>query len=115
MFKEFLAKFFKRIEQSESTPKAADVAEALRRLSGNDDFKLFRALIRSYYMTAARGVTICPKEAVDVLRGQMGAYERIFTITGEDGAEKLLAEDEQQKQFEQFFAEVNAGGSSAIQ
>lgn len=98
--KELIAKIFAKRTKAETPPEVEKVVDALRRLQGNEDFQLIRALLQCYYSDCARGITTCPGDAVDVLRGQMYAYDRIFTLTGEEGIKQLLAEKEQQKELE---------------
>ena len=98
--KELIAKIFAKRTKAETPPEVEKVVDALRRLQSNDDFQLIRALLQCYYSDCAKGITTCPGDAVDVLRGQMYAYDRIFTLTGEEGIKQLLAEKEQQKEIE---------------
>jgi hypothetical protein len=96
----------KLAKKNAPAPEVEAVADALRRLVGNEDFQIFRAIIRCYAADCASALTTCPNGSVNIIRGQMGAYERIYELTGKSGADKLLSEKAQQEEFVQL---VSAG------
>ena len=88
VFEKILAKF----KKAETPPEAKAIAESLRRLSTNDDFQSFRAVVKCYFADCARGITVADSSAVDVIRGQMYAYDRIFELTSKKGIEQIESE-----------------------
>lgn len=109
--KELINRIFAKRTKAETVPEVEKVIEALTRLQSNDDFQLIRGLLQCYYSDCAKGITTCPGDAVDVLRGQMYAYDRIFTLTGESGIEQLKSEMEQQKEMAKVI-EMGMNGES---
>lgn len=93
--KDLLKMIFGKRTPDETAKETEKLIDSLRRLQGNEDFQVIRRAIQCYYADSIKGVSVCPTEAVDYIRGQMSAYERIFVLTGKDGIKQLEAEKEQ--------------------
>jgi hypothetical protein len=93
--KKVFEKILEKFGKAENPPEAKAIAEALRRLSGNEDFQTFRTVVKCYFADCARGITVADSSAVDVIRGQMYAYDRIFELTGEKGIAEIEAESKE--------------------
>lgn len=98
VFEKIIAKF----KKAETPPEVKEIVEALRRLSASEDFQIFRTVVKCYFADCARGITVSDSAAVDVIRGQMYAYNRIFELTGKDGIDQLETEEAQTKELDQI-------------
>lgn len=90
IIKEFIQKIF--APRHREMPETERLADALERLSSNQDFQLFRAVVQCFYATGAKNIPHVQKEVVERLRGEMFAYDRIFELTGESGIAMLRAQ-----------------------
>lgn len=93
--KKIFEKILEKFSKAENPPEAKTIAESLRRLSANEDFQIFRTVVKCYFADCARGITVADSAAVDVIRGQMYAYDRIFELTGEKGIAEIEAESKE--------------------
>jgi hypothetical protein len=81
---DLLNKLLKKITAADVHPETEDVINALRRLEENEDFKLFRALLRCQYAELSRTITNAAPDAVEHIRGQMYAVNAIYSISAEE-------------------------------
>ena len=102
--KDLIAKIFAKRKSVEECPSADKVIQSLKRLAGNEDFQLIRALVLCYHADCVRLIANCSPDMVELIRGQMNAFERIFTMTGDKGIAELEKEIEQKAEVERLVA-----------
>lgn len=100
--KDLIAKIFAKRQRVEECPAADKVIQSLKRLAGNEDFQLIRALILCYHADCVRLIANCQPDMVELIRGQMNAYDRVFTMTGDKGIAELEKEIEQKAEVERL-------------
>lgn len=84
MISKILFKLLKKISSTDIQPETEEVINSLRRLEKNEDFKLFRTLLRCQYAELARTITNASPDAVEHIRGQMYAVNAIYSISAEE-------------------------------
>lgn len=95
-----IRKLFDRRKQTDTPPQTEEVVDALKRLAANEDFQLFRGLILCYHADCVKTIANCPGEVVDIVRGQMNAYDNLFNLTSDKGITRLAnGNDPEMQQF----------------
>ena len=103
MIKTLIERLTARRNKADSvSPDAELVIDALRRLTGDEDFQLFRAVLQSRFAMLARTVTTADRNMVDHIRGEMFMLEQLYNMTSAEGVETLAASSKEKKELEQI-------------
>lgn len=106
MIKELISRLTARRSRADNiSPESEAVIDALRRLTQDEDFQLFRAVIQSRFAMLARTITTADRNMVDHIRGEMFMLEQLYNMTDATGVEALAQSAKEKQELEQMISQ----------
>ena len=87
------------------SPDAELVIDALRRLTKDEDFQLFRAVLQSRFAMLARSITTADRNMIEHIRGEMFMLEQLYNMTDAAGVDALAESHREKKELELMLKE----------
>lgn len=95
----------KRRNADSISPDAEIVIDALRRLTKDEDFQLFRAVLQSRFAMLARSITTADRNMIEHIRGEMFMLEQLYNMTDAAGVDALAESHREKKELELMLKE----------
>ena len=95
----------KRRNADSVSPDAEIVIDALRRLTQDEDFQLFRAVLQSRFAMLARSITTADRNMIEHIRGEMFMLEQLYNMTDAAGVNALAESHREKKELELMLKE----------